>query len=53
MEGKTIRRVYTVVFMDVIHYHVCNEGWIVKRGAYITIGISMEGYKNVVGMYVG
>ena len=39
--------------MDAIHYHVRNEGRIVKRAIYIAIGIDMEGRKDVLGMYVG
>ena len=39
--------------MDAIHYHVRNEGRIVKRAVYIAIGIDMEGHKDVLGMYVG
>ncbi len=39
--------------MDAIHYHVRNEGRIVKRAVYIAIGIDMEGRKDVLGMYVG
>ena len=39
--------------MDAIHYHVRNEGRIVKRAVYITIEIDMEGHKDVPGMYVG
>lgn len=39
--------------MDAIHYHVRNEGRIVKRAVYITIGIDMEEHKDVLGMYVG
>ena len=30
------------VFMDAIHYHVRNEGRIVKRAVYIVIGIDMD-----------
>ena len=33
------------------HYHVRNEGRIVKRAVYIAIGIDMEGHKDVLGMY--
>ncbi len=39
--------------MDAIHFHVRNEGRIVKRVVYIAIGIDMEGKKDVLGMYVG
>ena len=39
--------------MDAIHYHVRNEGRVAKRAVYITLGIDLEGHKDVLGMYVG
>ena len=39
--------------MDAIHYHVHNEGRIVKKAVYIAIGINMDGIKKVLGMWVG
>ena len=52
-QERPLESVYAVVFMDAIHYHVRNEGRIVKRAVYIAIGIEMEGHKDVLGMYVG
>ena len=52
-QERPLESVYAVVFMDAIHYHVRNEGRIVKRAVYIAIGIDMEGHKDVLGMYVG
>ena len=51
-QERPLEDIYAVVFMDAIHYHVCNEGRIVKRTVYIAIGIDMEGGKDVLGMYV-
>ena len=48
-----MEEIYAVVFMDAIHYHVRNEGRIVKRAVYIAIGIDMEGHKDVLDMNVG
>lgn len=45
MAGKTFVKIYAVVFMDEIHYHVRNEGRIVKRAVYIAIWIGMEDHK--------
>jgi len=42
-----------VVFMDAIHYHVRNEGTIIKKAVYIAIGIDLEEKKDVLGMWVG
>ena len=52
-QERPLETIYAVVFMDAIHYHVRNEGRIVKRAVYIAIGIDMEGHKDVLGMYVG
>ena len=52
-QERPLEEVYAVVFMDAIHYHVRNEGRIVKRAVYIAIGIDMDGHKDVLGMYVG
>ena len=48
-----LEKVYAVVFMDAIHYHVRSEGRIVRRAVYIAPGIDMNGKKDVPGMYVG
>ena len=52
-QERPLEEIYAVVFMDAIHYHVRNEGRIVKRAVYIAIGIDMTGRKDVLGMYVG
>lgn len=52
-QERPLEEVYTVVFMDAIHYHVRSEGRIVKRAIYIALGIDMNGRKDVLGMYVG
>ena len=52
-QERPLEEIYAVVFVDAIHYHVRNEGRIVKRAVYIAIGIDMEGHKDVLGMYVG
>lgn len=52
-QERPLEEIYAVVFMDAIHYHVRNEGRIVKRAVYIALGINMAGRKEVLGMYVG
>ena len=42
-----------MVFLYAIHYHVRNEGQIVKKAVYIAIGIDLDGHKDVLGMWVG
>jgi transposase-like protein len=39
--------------MDAIHFHVRSEGRIVKKAVYIAIGMNMEGFREVLGMWIG
>ena len=53
-QQRPLDPLYTVVFMDAIHYHhVRREGQIVKNAVYIAIGINLDGRKDVLGMWVG
>jgi putative transposase len=50
---KTSRVVYPFVFMDAIHYKIRDNGQIVNKAAYVVLGINMEGYKDVLGIWIG
>ena len=52
-QQRPLEAVYAVVFLDAIHYHVRSEGQIVKKAAYIALGINLDGKKDVLGMWVG
>lgn len=52
-QGRPLESVYAVVFMDAIYFHVRSEGRIIKKAVYIAIGINMEGFKDVLGMWIG
>jgi len=52
-QSRPLEPIYAVVFMDAIHFNVRSEGSIVKKAVYIAIGISADGKKDVLGMWVG
>lgn len=52
-QQRPLESIYDVVFLDAIHYHVRSEGQIVKKAVYITIGLDLDGRKDVLGMWVG
>ena len=52
-QQRPLESIYTVVFLDAIHYHVRSEGQVVKKAVYIAIGINLDGRKDVLGMWVG
>ena len=45
-QERLLKKLYAVVYMDAIHYHVHSEGWIVKHAVYVIIGIDMSGKKR-------
>lgn len=52
-QSRPLDRIYAVVFMDAIHFHVRADGRIIKKAVYVAIGVNMEGFKEVLGMWVG
>lgn len=52
-QSRPLDRIYAVVFMDAIHFHVRTDGRIIKKAVYVAIGVNMEGFKEVLGMWVG
>ena len=45
--------VYPIVFIDAIHFSVCNEHIVKKIAAYIILGINDEGRKKVLSITAG
>lgn len=39
--------------MDAIHYKVRHEGRVVSRAVYCIIGLTQEGFKELLGLYIG
>ncbi|WP_343214634.1 transposase [Faecalibacterium sp. An192] len=50
---QPLESIYTVIFLDAICYHIRSEGQIVKMAVYITIGVDLDGRKDVLGMWSG
>lgn len=52
-QSRPLDEVYPVVFIDAIHYSVRDNGIIRKLAAYVALGISLEGRKEVLTIEVG
>ena len=52
-QNRPLEKVYPFVFLDAIHYHVRENNIVVKKAVYIALGYNTEGYKEVLGMWVG
>lgn len=52
-QNRPLERVYPIAFLDAIHYNVRENAVIVKKAVYIAMGYNLEGYKEILGMWVG
>ena len=52
-QSRPLNAVYPFVFMDCIHYKVREDGRILSRAAYIVLGITADGYKDILSITVG
>jgi len=51
--ARQLDAVYPLMWLDAIHYKVREEGRIITKAVYCVIGITQEGYKELLGMYMG
>ena len=50
---RPLESVYPVVYIDAIHFSVKENGSVKKKAVYVILGISSEGYKEILGLYIG
>ena len=52
-QKRRLEKVYPIIFIDATHFHVKDNGQIVKKAAYVVLGIDEDGMKNVLTITVG
>lgn len=52
-QNRPLESEYPFVFMDAIHYKVREDKQIVSKAAYVVLGVNMDGYKEVLGIWIG
>lgn len=52
-QDRPLEDVYPIVFIDAVHFSVREDNRVVKKAAYIVLGIDKEGYKNILGIWIG
>lgn len=52
-QNRPLESVYPFVFMDAIHYKIKEDHQIVTKAAYVVIGITLEGDKDILGIWIG
>ena len=52
-QKRPLDDVYPVVFVDATYFYVRKEGTVGKKAVYVILGINSQGYKDILGFYVG
>ncbi|SHF42624.1 Transposase, Mutator family, partial [Caloramator proteoclasticus DSM 10124] len=52
-QSRPLEKIYHFVFMDAIHYKVRTDGHIINRAAYVVLGVTVEGKKEILGICIG
>ena len=53
MTKKSLKVVYPIIFIDVIHFNVKQENVVVKKAAYVILRVIPENFKKVLGIWIG
>ena len=52
-QNRPLESVYPIVFIDAVHFSVRQDNQVVKKAAYIVLGVDAEGTKDILGIWVG
>ncbi|EOI53640.1 IS256 family transposase [Enterococcus gilvus] len=52
-QNRPLEALYPIIFMDAILFKVRHEGRIQSKAAYVVLGVTIEGYKDVLGIWIG
>ena len=52
-QSRPLETVYPFVFMDAIHYKIKEDHQIVTKAAYVVLGITLDGSKDILGIWIG
>lgn len=51
-QNRALDKIYPIVYLDAMYFKVRSNGKIVNKAAYICLGYTMEGYKDILGIWV-
>ena len=52
-QNRPLEAVYPFIFMDAIHYKVREDHRYVTKAAYVVLGTTMDGRKDILGVWIG
>ena len=52
-QSRPLDPVYPFIFMDAIHYKIREDGRIINRAAYVVLGVTLDGNKDILSITIG
>lgn len=52
-QSRPLNPVYAFIFMDAIHYKIREDGRIINRAAYVVLGVTLDGTKDILSITIG
>lgn len=52
-QNRALESVYPFVFMDAIHYKVKENHQYITKAAYVALGVTIDGNKDILGVWIG
>ena len=52
-QSRPLNAIYPFIFMDAIHYKVREDGRILNRAAYVVLGVTLDGNKDILSITIG
>jgi len=52
-QSRPLEAVYPIVYLDAIHLKMRQSGQVKNQAVYLALGITLEGYKELLGLWVG
>lgn len=52
-QERPLDEVYPFVFIDAIHFSVREDNRVIKKAAYVVLGINSDGFKEILGIWIG
>jgi transposase-like protein len=52
-QSRPLNPMYPFCFMDAIHYKIKEDGRIVNRAAYVVLGVTLDGEKDILSITIG
>lgn len=52
-QNRPLESTYAFLFLDAIHYKVREDKHVVNKAAYVALGVTMDGQKEVLGIWIG